>query len=73
MNEMTREDIATWLTEKFVNHDQGDDTDEWALDNGYVSVVPGAVRPDRSSRHFIFFKRTGICIKHIRKAIPADP
>ncbi len=29
-----------WLTGKFVNYDQGDDTDEWALQNGYVSVVP---------------------------------
>jgi 5'-nucleotidase len=23
-----------------VNHDKGDDTDEWALANNYVSVVP---------------------------------
>lgn len=29
-----------WLTGKFVNSDQGEDTDEWALKNGYVSVVP---------------------------------
>ncbi len=29
-----------WLTGKFVNHDNGEDTDEWALKNGYVSVVP---------------------------------
>jgi 5'-nucleotidase len=29
-----------WLTGEFVNQDQGDDTDIWALDNGYVSVVP---------------------------------
>lgn len=29
-----------WLTGKFVNHDEGTDTDEWALANGYVSVVP---------------------------------
>jgi 5'-nucleotidase len=29
-----------WLTGKFVNHDLGEDTDEWALANGYVSVVP---------------------------------
>lgn len=29
-----------WLTGKFVNLDNGDDTDEWALKNGYVSVVP---------------------------------
>jgi 5'-nucleotidase len=29
-----------WLTGKFVNMDDGEDTDEWALANNYVSVVP---------------------------------
>lgn len=29
-----------WLTGTFVNHDKGEDTDEWALANGYVSMVP---------------------------------
>lgn len=29
-----------WLTGKFVNEDLGKDTDIWALDNGYISVVP---------------------------------
>lgn len=29
-----------WLTGKFVNFDKGEDTDEWALANGYASVVP---------------------------------
>ena len=29
-----------WLTGKFVNLDRGEDTDEWALANGYVAVVP---------------------------------
>ncbi|MDQ3049670.1 MAG: 5'/3'-nucleotidase SurE [Bacteroidota bacterium] len=29
-----------WLTGKFKNYDKGDDTDEWAMKNGYVSVVP---------------------------------
>lgn len=29
-----------WLTGKFENADQGTDTDEWALENGYVSIVP---------------------------------
>lgn len=29
-----------WLTGEFVNMDKGDDTDEWALENGYISVVP---------------------------------
>lgn len=29
-----------WLTGKFVNYDKGTDTDEWALANHYISVVP---------------------------------
>ncbi|MEO0008449.1 MAG: hypothetical protein RJA20_2645 [Bacteroidota bacterium] len=29
-----------WLTGEFINEDTGDDTDVWALENGYVSVVP---------------------------------
>ncbi len=29
-----------WLTGKFVNDDPSDDTDIWALENGYISVVP---------------------------------
>jgi 5'-nucleotidase len=29
-----------WLTGEFVNFDKGKDTDVWALENGYVSVVP---------------------------------
>jgi 5'-nucleotidase len=29
-----------WLSGEFVNLDQGQDTDQWALDNGYISVVP---------------------------------
>ena len=29
-----------WLTGEFVNEDMGTDTDIWALQNGYVSVVP---------------------------------
>lgn len=29
-----------WLTGKLVNHDQKEDTDEYALKEGYVSVVP---------------------------------
>jgi len=29
-----------WLTGSFQNFDKGNDTDEWALANGYVSVVP---------------------------------
>ncbi|MCB0518950.1 MAG: 5'/3'-nucleotidase SurE [Lewinellaceae bacterium] len=29
-----------WLTGEFTNDDKGDDTDVWALENGYISVVP---------------------------------
>lgn len=29
-----------WLTGEFVNFDKGNDTDVWALQNNYVSVVP---------------------------------
>lgn len=29
-----------WLTGEFVNMDQGEDTDVWALANNYVSIVP---------------------------------
>ncbi|MEM9919944.1 MAG: 5'/3'-nucleotidase SurE [Bacteroidota bacterium] len=29
-----------WLTGKFKNDDLGEDTDIWALENGYVSIVP---------------------------------
>ena len=40
-----------WLSGKFVNLDQGKDTDEWALENGYVSMVP--VQFDLTAYHFI--------------------
>lgn len=29
-----------WLAGEFVNQDKGEDTDEWALENNYISVVP---------------------------------
>ena len=29
-----------WLTGEFINHDDGTDTDVWALEHQYVSVVP---------------------------------
>ena len=29
-----------WLTGRFINEDHADDTDIWALQNGYISVVP---------------------------------
>ncbi|MXN91863.1 5'/3'-nucleotidase SurE [Flavobacterium sp. Sd200] len=38
-----------WLTGKFINLDNGEDTDEWALANGYVSVVP--VQFDLTAHH----------------------
>ena len=43
--------VYYWLTGKFVNLDHGEDTDEWALKNGYVSVVP--VQFDLTAHHCI--------------------
>jgi 5'-nucleotidase len=40
-----------WLTGKFLNLDKGNDTDEWALENGFVSVVP--VQFDFTAHHAI--------------------
>lgn len=40
-----------WLTGKFVNLDNGEDTDEWALENGYISLVP--VQFDLTAHHAI--------------------
>lgn len=40
-----------WLTGKFINEDKGEDTDEWALTNGYVSVVP--TQFDLTAHHYI--------------------
>lgn len=40
-----------WLTGIFVNEDKGEDTDEWALENGYISVVP--VQFDLTAHHVI--------------------
>lgn len=40
-----------WLTGKFVNKDQGEDTDEWALKNNYISIVP--VEFDLTAHHAI--------------------
>jgi 5'-nucleotidase len=38
-----------WLSGEFVNQDKGEDTDEWALENGYISVVP--VQFDLTAHH----------------------
>ena len=40
-----------WLTGEFIDKDKGKDTDEWALKNGYVSVVP--VQYDLTAHHAI--------------------
>lgn len=42
-----------WLTGKFVNHDKGHDTDEWALANDFVSIVP--VQHDLTAHYAIPF------------------
>jgi 5'-nucleotidase len=40
-----------WLTGEFINKDKGEDTDEWALEHGYISVVP--VQYDLTAHHAI--------------------
>lgn len=40
-----------WLTGEFVNLDEGKDTDEWALENDYVAVVP--IHFDLTAHQFI--------------------
>ena len=40
-----------WLTGVFQNNDKGEDTDVWALENGFVSVVP--VQFDLTAHHAI--------------------
>ena len=40
-----------WLSGKFVNLDKGEDTDQWALENNYISVVP--TQFDLTAHHFI--------------------
>jgi 5'-nucleotidase len=40
-----------WLTGVFQNNDHGQDTDVWALENGYASVVP--VQFDLTAHHAI--------------------
>jgi 5'-nucleotidase len=40
-----------WLTGNFVNEDKGEDTDEWALSQGYISVVP--IEFDLTAHHAI--------------------
>ncbi len=40
-----------WLTGQFINMDKGEDTDEWALANGYVSIVP--VQFDLTAHHAV--------------------
>jgi 5'-nucleotidase len=40
-----------WLTGVFENLDRGEDTDEFALESNYVSVVP--VQFDLTAHHFI--------------------
>ena len=39
------------MTGNFTDIDKGEDTDEWALRNGYVSVVP--VHYDLTAHHAI--------------------
>jgi len=40
-----------WLSGKFVNNDKGEDSDEWALENEYVSITP--TQYDLTAHHAI--------------------
>jgi len=40
-----------WLTGKFVNQDKGQDTDEWALSQNYISIVP--CQADLTAHHLL--------------------
>lgn len=40
-----------WLTGKFINLDNGEDTDLWSLKNGYIAIVP--VGFDMTAHHFL--------------------
>lgn len=40
-----------WLTGQFVNLDKGEDSDEWALENNYISIVP--VQFDLTAHRYI--------------------
>jgi 5'-nucleotidase len=40
-----------WLAGNFVNFDKGEDNDEWAIANNYVSLVP--VQFDMTAHHAI--------------------
>jgi 5'-nucleotidase len=40
-----------WLSGEFINQDKGEDTDEWALNNDYISIVP--VQFDLTAHHAI--------------------
>jgi 5'-nucleotidase len=40
-----------WLSGVFQNNDQGEDTDVWALEHGYASIVP--VQFDLTAHHAI--------------------
>ncbi|WP_108868097.1 5'/3'-nucleotidase SurE [Aquimarina aquimarini] len=40
-----------WLSGEFINEDKGEDTDEWALHHGYISIVP--TQFDLTAHHFI--------------------
>jgi 5'-nucleotidase len=46
-----------WMTGSFVNYDKGEDTDEWALVNNYISIVP--CQFDMTAHHAIAILNEG--------------
>lgn len=57
-----------WMTGSFVNFDKGDDTDEWALANNYVSVVP--CQFDMTAHHTIVILNNEWDLEPIKKLNP---
>ena len=63
-----------WLTGKFINEDLGEDTDEWALNNNFISIVP--VKFDLTAHQAIKGLNSGIlneilhnCWRSVRRFI----
>src|SRR6478735_8490041 len=57
-----------WMTGSFVNFDKGDDTDEWALANNYVSVVP--CQFDMTAHHTIAILNNEWDLEPVKKLNP---
>ena len=50
-NKNTSIPLAEKTSGEFINQDKGEETDEWALKQGYVSIVP--TQFDLTAHHYI--------------------